>query len=40
MINLQIFREYFEDIMQRTPGIHSVSVVNVDQDMSDCLEKY
>ena len=38
MISLKTYREYYEDVMRRVPGIHSVRVVNVDQDMSDCLK--
>ena len=38
MISLRTYREYYEDVMRRVPGIHSVRVVNVDQDMSDCLK--
>lgn len=38
MISLKTYREYYENVMRRVPGIHSVRVVNVDQDMSDCLK--
>lgn len=38
MISLKTYRDYYEDVMRRVPGIHSVRVVNVDQDMSDCLK--
>ena len=38
MISLKTYREYYEDVMRRVPGIHSVRVVNVDQDVSDCLK--
>ena len=38
MISLKTYREFYEDVMRRVPGIHSVRVVNVDQDMSDCLK--
>ena len=35
---MKTYREYYENVMRRVPGIHSVRVVNVDQDMSDCLK--